>query len=469
MTVRSSEHAPPRHAHEREAPPSRMGDVAPSARRGARVAVWVGAIVLAMTAGAVAATSGPLALGVAAGVVVLVAWIRSNMAGEIIAAAYWITFAVYQTVLANAGIQFEGIFYPFYLAFLANILVNLARGRVRFQLWSAVLYGAFMVVVLASFIGFSEPVDFFVLQRVFAYTLGMLMALQVGSERGLAPVAVAAVISGSAISVWVIVSAIQSGFAYRASIQVDQNLTAFLVGLGIVTAAAVVLTNVTSRRRPWLTVALALAAATMVYAALLLASRGMFLAISMAIGVLLLRAVMADRRHVLTLAVAASLLGGLLLLPGGTSLLDRFDGDAVETGGRRTPLWTATWEAYARGDVPQLLFGHGFKSSELVMRTQFGILTSVHNAYLQLLYEIGLIGLGLFVGLHALLHRAAARVGSVYGSVAIGMLWLLLGANVTSDSPDGFAYWAALGYVAAVAAWAAAQPPSEATTLRAPA
>lgn len=413
--------------------------------------LWVLGAGLAIATGFAAAVSWPIALGSSAVLLVAYAFVRSGVLAEVVVALYWLAFSVYQTILTDAAITIQGFFYPFYASFALTVVVALVRGRLRLDPRTTWLYATFLVVVLASFVGFERPIDFFVVQRVFAYVFGFLLLLQIGSRRGLAPVAVAAVGTGAVLGTWVIGNAIAGGFAYRGDIGADPNLTAFIVGLGVVTALARLAHGTPGG--PLASIGLLLAIAVMLYASLLLASRGMVIALGLATVAVLARSAAQTPKRLLWLALIVPLVAGAMLLPGGASLVERFEGESVETGGSRLPLWELTLEAFTTGSPLEVMIGRGFKSSEAVVQQRYGYLTSVHNAYLQILYEFGVVGLGLFVALHAHFARGAWRLGNAYGTMALGMLVMLLGANLSADAPDGFMYWTALGFVAAACLW----------------
>lgn len=413
--------------------------------------VWAVAALAGIVTGVASAMSWPLALGSSIVLLVVYLFVRSGVWAEVVVALYWLAFSVYQTVLADAAITIEGFFYPFYASFALTVVIAVSRGRLRYDPRTTTLYAVFLVVVMASFIGYDRPIDFFVVQRVFAYVFGFLLLLQVGSRLGLMPIALAAAGTGLAISGWVISSAAAGGFDYRGDIDADPNLTAFIIGLGIVTVLARFAFDTSVR--PPTQLGLLLLMGIMLYASLLLASRGMFIALGLATLVVLARVTLLAPRRLLWLTLVVPLAAGALLLPGGASLAERFEGESVETGGSRTPIWESTLEAYASGNPLAVMLGHGFKSSEVVVQQRYAYMTSVHNAYLQILYEFGIVGLGLFLSLHARFVILAWRSRSTYGGMALGIVTLLLGANLSADAPDGFMYWTALAFVAAACLW----------------
>lgn len=412
---------------------------------------WSLAVLAGLLVGGAAAASLPFALGLAAVLLVSYAFLRSRVRGEVVVGLFWIGFTVYETIFADVTVP--GIFYPFYLAFVAAIVGGLVTDGLRVRVPLLLPYVGFMLVVMVSFVGFGESIDFDVVQRLLAYLFGVVILLQFRSARGLWPVLVSGLLAAVIISGWVVFSAIEGGFAYRGDIDVDQNVVAFFVGFGSVIAACLGLDAVARPGRRGALLPVSLALGLTLYASLLLASRGMALALGIALLAVVVRAVGQNARTLAFVVVLVALAGGALLLPGGQGLLERFEGERIETGGSRLPIWEATLESYAAGDVTELLLGHGYDSSEDVVRQRFGTISSTHNAFVQILYEFGLLGLALFVYLHVHLIVRSWFVRSPYGLLMFGLAWFLIGANFSTNASDGFMYWVVLALVMAMGTW----------------
>jgi O-antigen ligase len=313
------------------------------------------------------------------------------------------------------------------------------------------LQGTFLFLVLRGFVGFPEPVDFGVVVRVLAYVFALLVAAQVRGDFGIAIVRASAVLTGVILSVWVILQAAQGGFTYRADVDVDPNVVALFVGLGAVVSGAAVFARATARRRAITVVAGVLLVGLMGYAQLLVASRGVTIALVIALGILLLRAIAIDARQAWVALLLVGAVGVGLMLPGGQGLIDRFEGERVESAGSRTPIWEATIRDFSEGGTVELWLGHGFDASKAVVQRALGTVSSTHNAYLQVIHEFGILGLAAFLALHAWVLVRAWRTPGTAGWSAVGLVAFLLGVNLTLNAPDGFMYWTALGLAVAVA------------------
>ncbi len=422
---------------------------ADEARGQAAVRVWL--LIGAVLIGALAALSAEIALGGVLVLGVFLLFMNSSYKSEIVVGLYWLAFCGYETIFS--GLTINGFFYPFYAAFVFSMVAALLGQGIRVRSTYFWLYFAFLAVVAASFVGFVQAIDFAIIQRVLAYLLGAIAYLQFRTQRGVKLVAGAAVLASTAVAGWVIESAIRGGFAYRGDVDVNENVVAFYVGLGFVIAAAASVQALSTAGRRWQGALLLLLTGVLAYSLLLLASRGMAIAAGLALVAIFTRLVVQDWRKLLVVVALLAMIGAGAILPGGEGLVQRFTSERVESGGSRTPIWQAVYGAYREGDVKELLLGNGFESSVDVVQRGFGTLTSTHNAYLEVLYEFGLIGLGLFLALHFAGLVVSWRVRGTLGLAGVGLTLFLLGACVTSTAPDGFLYWIALALVLAIGTW----------------
>ncbi|MBW7915548.1 MAG: O-antigen ligase family protein [Trueperaceae bacterium] len=425
-------------------------DAVPVRRRDVGLIVWL--VVGAVAVGVLAAFSAEVALGTAVVVAVTLLFLRSAYKSEIIVGLYWLAFCVYETIVS--GLSITGFFYPFYAAFLVSIVAAVVGSGIRARNSFFWLLVGFLLVVAASFVGFMQPIGFNVIQRVLAYLIGAAVFLQFRSRGGLVVVAAAAGFTSLALATWVVISAVQGGFAYRGDVSVNENVVAFYVGLGFVVMVAATLRTLGAPGRRWLGVGLLVLTGGAAYALLLLASRGMAIAAGLALVALIVRIGLQDWRRLLPVLALLAVSGAGMLLPGGEGLVQRFTSERVESGGSRTPIWQVVYDGYRDGNLMELALGNGFESSEDVVERGFGTLTSTHNAYLEVLYEFGIVGLALFLALHLAPIVVSWRVRGTLGLVMYGLAFFLLGADVTSTAPDGFLYWTALAFVLAIGTWA---------------
>lgn len=419
--------------------------------------LWLWGAAVGVAIGIGVAFSLEIAVGATFVLISAMLLMGSDVRNEVLVALYWASLCVYSTIFS--GVEISGFFYPFYLAFAFAALSDLMMTGLQVRVSTMWLMGLFLATVLLSFIGFSSPVGFEVVQRVIAFLIAPLVLLQFRSRRGLRVVLYAGLITAIIVATWVVTSAAQGGFQYRADVDVNQNVVAFYIGLGLIIAIALSLANWGGNsNRPVMVVLFVLASGFLGYAMLLLSSRGIAIAVGIAILGLILRVSVQAPRKLLALLVLTLCLGTGLLLPGGQGLLERFQGERVESGGSRIPIWNAVIESYTSGNIGQLVLGHGFDSSKALVRQETGTLTSTHNAYLQILYEFGVVGFFLFLALHAAAIGFSWSTDSGLGLAVYGLSWFLLGVNLTATETDGFLYWVVLASCLAIGLFSRRMP-----------
>ena len=420
------------------------------------VSAWIQALGLGLIAGIATAISVELALGIVVTATALYAFARSSVQSEVIVAIYWFTFCIFSSIFASVSIA--GFYFPFYGAFLLVIAIGLIRAGIQFQPPLVLASVGFVSVALASLVGYQEASATEAFQRLLAYAFAVIIALQIRSARGLAPILAAAAMASLVISVWVVWEAAQSGFVYRAGLDVNQNVVTLLIGLGLIPVASLFVSVLLDRRRMIWGAPLLVALTVMTYAIVVLASRGMTIALAVALIAIIVRSTLRDRRSLLAVVLLALVVAAGMMLPGGQGIMDRFSSPDTETGNERLPIWEATIDAFSAGDVREITLGHGLGSSQAVVQQRFGSLTSTHNAYLQVLYELGLIGLALFTFIHVALLIRSTRVYGVYGLTMLGLIAFLMIGNLAMSASDTFLYWTAIGVAMAISAWAPQGP-----------
>jgi O-antigen ligase len=162
--------------------------------------------------------------------------------------------------------------------------------------------------------------------------------------------------------------------------------------------------------------------------------------------------VFTDPRRVIPLlllgVVASVIVAGL---PGSDMLVDRFNQGDVTSANGRLPLWQAGIQEVMSSSPLELLFGHGMNYSLIVTSRVVGKLYSMHNTYIQMLLEYGLVGLGLFIGLHMFVLRILWTDKRPLALYATSMVMFLLFAHLSITIADDFLSWVVLGATLAIA------------------
>lgn len=415
-------------------------------RDGVSALVWVLAAGLAAGALAVAPLPYVAAALAAGGFGYLL--LRLQGRTELVVAAYWVAFVLFSTLL----VQWvpPGLFILFYLAMLVGVVANSLGGGLRLEPTITWLYAAFLAVVVLSLVG-SDVSMGTLIDRLVLYPFGALVLLQFRSDRGYLNVVVTAILTSLVVAVWVVFRADQADFAYRADLDVNQNIVSFYIGIGAVAALAWFLSaKWRGARVAWLGPLSVAAIGMMTYAQFLLASRGVTIALAITLLVLALRTALTDRRRLLLIVAVLAVGGASLLLPGSAGLLERFEAENTLTGGGRTAIWGAVGDELMSAGPRELLIGHGFNESSGYLSRTLGGVDSTHNAYLLIAFDFGFVGLLLFVALHLLVLFRAWRDRSARGALALGIVTFLMATGLVLSTPNDFLYWAALGTALAI-------------------
>jgi O-Antigen ligase len=362
--------------------------------------------------------------------------------------AFFLAFALQTTLFA--GFEVRGLYYPLYLLMLVNGVMGLVAGRVKVSVGIVINYLLFFTVVVFSLFNIATPLDFEVFQRLFIYILGFFVFFQFSSEEAFQTLMRVQVWAGFIVAGWVILDAARGGFAGRGISEIDQNNVTSTIALGLIPLFAL---QLFSKANLWLRGLGWLALAGGIYATLLLASRGVSLALAVAFMVMFARLLNSPRRSIPLIMVAIA--GAIVIasLPGSDNLAARFSQGDVASANGRVPLWTAAIREINTSPALQLVFGHGYNYTLLVTNRVVGFLYSVHNTYLQMTLDFGLLGVSLFVLLHITVIRLLWRFGDALSLYGIGTVVFLLFSNLTLQAADGFLYWVVLGTALAVAVW----------------
>ena len=169
----------------------------------------------------------------------------------------------------------------------------------------------------------------------------------------------------------------------------------------------------------------------LIYTVLMTGSRGGLIAVVVSILVAIICGIKVRKRKALVcvLALIVVLLLAfnadtiIRLLPDSISSRFLFKGGRIETASSRVVVWKQILDSFFASDLLQQLFGHGFGSTTLA--NMGGIVA--HNVYIELLYDVGLLGLASFLALFFVsIYKAAIRRDFVVLSALIGESVLIM-------------------------------------------
>lgn len=367
-------------------------------------------------------------------------------------------FAVYsiQTTLFSESGTIRGLYYPIYILMVLNLVMTLLSHKSR-SVKSKVdiaglllpVYVLFWATILTGLFKLDIEPDFYVAQRLFIYSFGILTIYQLNSAKSLYKVLTLEIWIGVIVAFWVIILAITGGFGYRGNVGVNANYISSIISFALIPMLAKLI-SAGRQTSFWQRMSGVIGITAGLYAITLLASRGGAIALALAFFMIIMRSPRSNRTIRAILSVLSIALV-VLILPGGNSLIARFSEPSVGMLNLRTIMWQATLAEIRSSTLPELFFGHGFGYSEQVVSKALSGFTSTHNAYLQMALEFGISGLGSFLALHIILLAKIWKRNDQLAIYSVGVVTWLLILNITATTPDSFLYWLALGQVYAVA------------------
>ena len=357
-------------------------------------------------------------------------------------------YTLQRSALYGSGV--EGLYYPIYALMFLNVFLLVTSRRFKLPTQLAGIYLPLYFVMLLGLFNLYSGWDRETIQQLFIYGLGLVVFLQFTTERSFYLIYWGQALLSSSIALWTIFTAFQSDFARRGGIESDQNNVSFIIVFGLL---PLVITIFAAKTPTWLKLLAWLGLGVGAYALLILASRGMTVAFVLTLLVLAARTLNL-RKLLLTLVGIFLVALTLTQLPGSGGLVERFaeTGDIVSAGGR-VQLWGIALDVIRNSEPTELLLGHGFTASRVLVgaETLSGQERSTHNSYLQMLIDFGVVGLGLFLALHAVALRLLWRYRDALSLYALGCVVFLLLSVLTLNMADNFLYWLFLGYALAVA------------------
>ncbi len=404
---------------------------------------WLLASFMGLAMGYVLVTNTSFMLG--GGLAALSAWVAFYYPPFTVI-LFWVVYALQTTVFAGRWFV-QGLYYPIYALMAANVVIYILTLKRQVYVPSRLtlsLYVAFYGVVLLGLAWQPSELTVNTGQLLFIYTMGVLTAMQIRTEEHEAAILWIMIATGLLVAIWTIGEARASGFAYRGGLNVNPNYIASIINLGLVAQFGMLIRG--EKKRHLLThVFLWVTFAVGLYANLLLASRGVTLALLIASGIILMRNFRTPRLAggVSMLVILIALF--LLKLPGSQNFEGRWYEGGADTYNGRLQLWQAGQEYLTTSSVWGLLFGNGMGASEVVVRGVHSQLTSVHNAFIQVAIDYGVVGLILFTLLVCASLWQNVRIKGYLGDTSVGVVIFLMIVSLTATMTDSFIFWIALG------------------------
>lgn len=183
------------------------------------------------------------------------------------------------------------------------------------------------------------------------------------------------------------------------------------------------------------------------YAIILTGSRGGLLSLAGATSVYLL---LSSRKSIskkikisfITIAISALLFIGFpILIP--EVIIDRFSiSSVVSSGGTgRVEIWSNAFQIFRDSSIINQLFGNGYYSSVSLFRSYFGRGVGMHNDFVTLIIELGIIGFMIFVYLYSFLIKRSIKYK---GFLSVSILTSLILGSIGVDLIFRKFFWNAI-------------------------
>jgi O-antigen ligase len=280
--------------------------------------------------------------------------------------------------------------------------------------------------------------------------LFLLSAAQMQRSEDLKIFAGATVFVSLVLSTWVIWSAFTLDFkGMRGGIDVNQNFVSVFV-----LAGAVPLLYALFSFAGWKRVGISALLLFVILGAFILASRGMIAAFAVAVLIMLPGLLKGkSKKAVFALGLSLVFICGLALaLPGGSSIIGRFDEGDLETLNGRTQVWHRAIDYFGDGSIGRQVIGYGLSSGQVILPSHLtDDLWNFHNQYLAWLVEQGFIGLIAFGAFLFGVFRVIQKSKTTMKPMLLGWLALLMVGCLTGTLADIHPFWVILGVSASQA------------------
>jgi O-antigen ligase len=363
---------------------------------------------------------------------------------------YWIAITLKSTIFYSAP-AFQGMYAPFYPFLVLGALRGLQQRRSRLPMLPILGYYGFILLSILALLLSEVAVTGDSARRIFTYCFGAVAFLNLLTERSLRFLIKGQVVAGAIVGGWVAFTAWTTHFGYRGGIDINWNYVSAVISFGALPMVVYVYDHF-PRLWQFKTLLALLVLCLELYGLLLLASRGTAAALAVALPLVVVGRLRGRLLQVICgFVVFAVAFWMVTWLPGGDTLLERGTQDRVESLNFRLPIWDAILTEYGSGSAKQITIGRGLESGEYLVGSTVAGLGTLHNGYLQVLFEEGLIGFSAFVAFQLwCLFRLITGTGMAR-RLGLMMLAFLMVANLSGSDEHLFEFWIGLAAVGVMA------------------
>jgi O-antigen ligase len=369
---------------------------------------------------------------------------------------FYAVYGVLKVIALGEVVQWRdlALFQGLYLVLLASMMMRWRQDAMfqsQMSRWPKAYFGAIGMMFLSALYSISGHLFAAgdgngLAPKLAIAALFVLAASQVQRAEDLKIFAGAAVVVSLALSSWVIWSAAALDFeAMRGGIDVNQNFVSVFV-----LAGAIPLVYILFNTRGWILLASLALLLVVALGSFILASRGMLGAFIIAL-IFMAPALLRGKSKKAVFALALALVAVFavaMMLPGGSSILGRFQEGDLGTLNGRTLVWNRAIDYFGDGSIMRQLFGYGLSSGKVILPSHLtDDLWNFHNQYLSWLVEEGFVGLIIFCAFLFSAGRSVLKSEHRLKPVMLGWLVFLSVAGMSATIADIHAFWILLGAI----------------------
>lgn len=369
---------------------------------------------------------------------------------------FYIVYGVLKVIALGEIIQWRdlALFQGLYLILLASMIMRWWQDDMflaQIRRWPKSYFAAIGIMFISALYSISGHLFIAgdvngLAPKLTITALFLLAASQLQRAQDFKIFMAATVFVSLALSLWVIVSAFTLDFeALRGGIDVNQNFVSIFV-----LAGAIPLVYLLFNTRGWVLLATLALLLVIALGSFILASRGMLGAFIVAL-IFMAPGLLRDKSKKAVFALALTLVAVFvvaLMLPGGSSILGRFQEGDLGTLNGRTLVWNRAIDYFGDGSMMRQLFGYGLSSGQVILPSHLtDDLWNFHNQYLSWLVEEGFTGLIIFCAFLFSVGRLVLKSEHSLKPLMLGWLVFLMVAGLSSTIADLHACWILLGVI----------------------
>jgi hypothetical protein len=313
-----------------------------------------------------------------------------------------------------------------------------------FEPSSKYVYVVFLFLVIAVDFMYSQSTQETV-PKFIIYAMGFVVALNIRDDIDSYIVLFSISLTSVLIAFWYLWQINDLLITNRVELPVDPNYLSCFICYGML--SMLLIASKSETRSSVTKFVFYVIIAMLVYVVLVLASRGVILALLVTIAFVWLR-----RYRTISIKNAGVIIALLIIvtqLPGSLSLIDRFSESNASNLNARLPLAIAAYKHLTDTSVIGLLFGEGTGSGAMGLKgVIYDTATSAHNDFIEIAMDYGLVGVSLFIFLYVVIIKNTLKENTLNSDIklAFTVFTLLCSLTITPHKLYIFS-WVIIGYL----------------------